>query len=679
VDHERPRCTPCFWLADFSNVWKDAQVLFPRLGNISTQESPMHVANLNLGLRFALCALFTATASPNPIVIKDPFAPPPAGTVALTGRLGEKLDLCIKNRLLDQSIEAVVRPYRQKEETEGKDWRCEYWGKWYTALMLADAYQSTPEIRAKRDEAAKALLATAAPDGYLGTRKPAYRLHGWDVWGCKYALLGVLAYYDRTGDAAALKAARRHADTLLAEIGPGKANIADVGEQKGLAASSVLEPIVLLYQRTGEAKYLDFAKYIVGQWSKPSKSLPNGLRLIEDSMAQVPPAKMGWNKAYEMMSCFEGLCELYRVTGDRTYLEASIGLAGSIEREEVTIIGPGTQGELWFGGHVKQTGVVAGPMETCVTATWMKLLYQLLRLTGEPRYADELEQNLYNGLLGAMLPDGTWWGYFSAPMGERVPSYIQHDSVGLSCCVVNGPRGLLLTPFWAVMTSAEGPVVNLCAPGQMQLTTPKGIPLRLDIAGDYPVAAEAELTVQPQAPEEFTLAVRIPAWSVQTEVCVNGQRVSAKAGTYAKIHRMWQAGDKVTVSFDLRGRMLEAPDGNGQLAIMRGPVVLSLDDRLVPPQPGMSAQLDRSTTPYIALTPNPQAAQKIAAWMAFDAPCAINGQRHTLTFCDFASAGTLWKSSNCFRSWLPQPLDLGQVFETGQTWQKLTHSPYRPR
>ncbi len=104
-------------------------------------------------------------------------------------------------------------------------------------------------------------------------------------------------------------------------------------------------------------------------------------------------------------------------------------------------------------------------METCVTVTWMKLCDQLLRLTGDVRYADELEKNLYNGLLGAMMPDGKWWAYFDGLMGVRVPSYVQHADVGLSCCVVNGPRGLMLTPFWAFMQSADGPVVNLYAPG----------------------------------------------------------------------------------------------------------------------------------------------------------------------------------------------------------------------
>jgi hypothetical protein len=594
--------------------------------------------------------------------VKDIFAPAAPESVQISGRLGDKLNLCVAHRLLAQDVDSLVAPYSAKTETGGADWRCEYWGKWFTSLTLADAYHSTPATRELRDEAAKALMATAARDGYLGTRVPAHRLEGWDVWGCKYALLGLIADYDQTHDAAALNAARRETDVLIAELGPGKTSIADVGEWNGLPASSVLEPVVLLYERTGEQKYLDFAEHIVACWSVPSKRLPAGMRLVEDTLAGKNPADLCAPKAYEMMSCFEGLCELYRATGKHQYLEASSKLADGIFRQEVTLVGVGTHNEIWYNGTKEQTGVVEKPMETCVTVTWMKLCDQLLRLTGDVRYADELEKNLYNGLLGAMMPDGQWWAYFEGLMGVRVPSYVQHADVGLSCCVVNGPRGLMLTPFWAFMQSAEGPVVNLYAPGSAQIG-----PVKLEISGDYPVSDQVKIQVTPASTGEFTLSLRIPAWSEHTELTVNGEPVSVTPG-YAKIHRIWRKGDRVAITFDMHAKVVEL---NGQVALQRGPVVLSLDNRLTPAVPGQ-VTLDRN----LELKPNPEAAKKIGAWMAFD----VGG----LTFCDYASAGNAFSQQNMFRTWLPQPLDLATVYKTGQTWQTLSHAqrwtdPPKPR
>lgn len=632
------------------------------------------------GLLLLSIPVCNRAASP-PLAAPDVFRPPDAGAVRIEGRLGVKLDQCITNRVLAQQIEPLIKPYRDKAEVGSGDWRCEYWGKWFTSLALADACQPTPATRAKLEAATQALLATVAPDGYLGTRLPEHRLKGWDVWGRKYALLGILACYDRTGDAAALDAARRHLDTLLAQTGPGQVNIADVGEHKGLAASSILEPTVLLYQRTGDPKYLEFAQYIVGQWSKPSNHVPectNGLRLIEDSLAGTTPEKMRWNKAYEMMSCFEGLCELHRVTGRRDYLTAPLKLAGGILEHEVTVVGPGTQLEHWFGGRTKQTGAVNRPMETCVTATWMKFLHQLLRLTGDARFADELEKNLYNGLIGAQMPDGRWWAYFSGVNGERVPSDMQHEDVGLSCCVVSGPRALLLTPQWAVMTSSEGPVVNLYFPGTAEVATPSGQTLVLTQKTDYPVSDTVEITLKLGTPEAFALALRIPAWSEQTTLRVNGRKAPARPGTHAKLQRTWKNGDRVKLTLDLRGRILEAPDGNGQLAIARGPVVLACDSRLTPPDFSAILRLDRSTYPFIQLRPNPKAAARIGAWEAFDVPFAVNNRTRWLTLCDFASAGNAWTSDNRYRTWLPQPVWMGKLYESGQTWPILTHRPYRP-
>ena len=600
-----------------------------------------------LGLSVASDALAQNSGVP------DVFAPAVPGSVHITGRLGKKLDVCVANRLLTQDLEVVIAPFRSKTEIGSGDWRCEYWGKWFTSLALADAYRSTLATRSLRDQATMALIKTAAPDGYIGTRIPAHRMEGWDVWGCKYALLGLIADYDRSHNPAVLAAACLETDVLISEMGPGKTDIADVGEWNGLPASSVLEPVVLLYERSGEKKYLDFAEYIVSCWSRPSKRLPAGMQLIEDAIAGKNPDQMCAPKAYEMMSCFEGLCELYRATGKRPYLVAAVKLAESIFRTETTLVGVGTSQEVWYSGSSKQTDVVSKPMETCVTVTWMKLCDQLLRLTGDPQYADELEKNLYNGLLGAMMPDGNWWAYFSGLMGVRVPSYVQHSDVNLSCCVVNGPRGLMLTPFWAYMKSSAGPVVNLYAPGSAQVGS-----VKLDISGDYPVSNKVDIAVAPAKVARFALTLRIPAWSKKTLIQVNGRSWPVTAG-YTKVLRTWQPGDRVSLTFDMAAR---AEHLNGQTAILRGPVVLSLDNRLTP---AMARQI--AIDPSTELKADPAAAKKIGAWMAFD----LGG----LTLCDYASAGNGFRESNVFRTWLPETIDLATIYQTGQTWQTLSHAP----
>jgi hypothetical protein len=103
----------------------------------------------------------------------------------------------------------------------------------------------------------------------------------------------------------------------MTEVGPAAADIIRCGLFRGMAASSVLEPIVLLHRRTGDDQLLRLAEWIVSRWSAP-----NGPQLIEKAFTAVPvgerfpPPKKNWfswengEKAYEMMSCYAGLLEL---------------------------------------------------------------------------------------------------------------------------------------------------------------------------------------------------------------------------------------------------------------------------------------------------------------------------------------------------------------------------------
>ncbi len=107
------------------------------------------------------------------------------------------------------------------------------------------------------------------------------------------------------------------------------------------------------------------------------------MRLIEDALAGVPPHNINSPKAYEMMSWFEGVCELYRATGGHKYLEAAVKFGTSVRNTERMVTGSGSNQKLWCDGVRCQTEVLEQPRETCVTATWMKLCCQLLRLTGD--------------------------------------------------------------------------------------------------------------------------------------------------------------------------------------------------------------------------------------------------------------------------------------------------------
>jgi len=626
------------------------------------------------------------------IVFQNKLEPLSPGSIKFKGYLGNKLDLCVSNRVMAQNVEHFLIPFKNKDDGEW-GFRGEFWGKWYTSAMLGYGYTQLPEHRKIIDAAVDGLMATQGEDGYLGTSQAeaGKRAEGcWDIWGRKYAMLGLIANYDQTADLRVLAAAVRAADSLIADVGPESGrNIAATGwvGWKGLASCSVLEPIVLIYQRTGEKRFLDFAEYIVKSWDTPNRLSPSGLRLMQGVLGGTPMWKLGGApKAYEMMSCFEGLCELYRATGNEYYLAVCKQLAENIIRDEITVIGSGSLAEIWCSTKKRQTEPMYHAMETCVTATWLKYLYQLLRLTGDSKYADEMEITLYNALIASMMPKGEWWSYFTPLMGVRTPSHLQFADLCSSCCSANGPRALMLTPYWAVMSAHDGIAFNLYALESGKVQSPSGQSIDFECITEYPRDGKIKIILRQDKPEKYLLKLRIPEWSKNNVIRLNEKNYDGYviSGTYANIQKEWKSGDIIDLELDMRTRVEYAPSGTGDQALIRGPIVLAFDSRMIPPQPSpqsipmyryefhhnqdgdfVDAELRPSSDPSI--------------WMSFLVTVHDEaGNLHKLPMCDYTSAGNLWTDGNVFRTWIQQPFDVRHLYVI-LDWRVNTHVGATPQ
>lgn len=576
------------------------------------------------------------------------------------GHIGEKLDQSYENRILVQDIEHLVAPFRSRNES--RMWQSEFWGKYVTSAVLAYKYRPEPAMMNTLKQAVKGLIATQTPDGYIGNYSPEHRLEQWDIWGRKYCMLGLLDYHELTHDQASLAAAVKVADHLMKEIADRDGLIVNKGNYRGMAASSVLEPIVKLYRFTGRDKYLKFAMEIVRQWETPEG--PNLISKADQDVSSRFPRPASWysleqgQKAYEMMSCYEGLLELYRITGDAIYKAAVEKTWQNIKNTEINVAGSGASEEMWFGGQKRQTLPVAHFQETCVTATWIKLNQQLLRLTGAPKYADEIEKSYYNALLGALNHNASEWAKYTPLNGRRLPGSGQ-CGMNLNCCDASGPRGQFTLPLTTVMGTSEGLALNFYVAGQYSLTTPKGKKVVLKQETDYPVSGSINISLDLPKAEEMILQLRIPAWSEINEVYVNDEPVSGvKAGTSLKIKRNWSSKDVVRVKLDMRGRV-ERHDANGTFAsIFRGPVVLSRDTRFGGPDLITPNRPELDKTGYFELRPV-EHSSAANLWMHFkgsfvpESYMEVAAEPIEIDLVDYASAGNDTQGST-FAVWLPQ-------------------------
>ena len=196
-----------------------------------------------------------------------------------------------------------------------------------------------------------------------------------------------MAYYDLTGDKAALDAACRELDCLISEVKQKKAtdsrsgrdNLERASHQRGDRVGRAALPAhridkVSRFFRTHRrpmerARQAGPQRIAIGRRCL-GRQVGEGHRL-----ARRPTSKCTASSAS---------ARLYRATGDRKYLDAAVALAQNIRREELFITGTGSEDECWFHGRSQQTRRRHPPAETCVTAHWMYLCWQLLRLTGDP-------------------------------------------------------------------------------------------------------------------------------------------------------------------------------------------------------------------------------------------------------------------------------------------------------
>lgn len=573
--------------------------------------------------------------------VADRLSPLPAGSLEWRGWLGQALHGSLERRLKRIRYGHLVDPFRWRNENDGR-WRCEFWGKIVRSAVQTWRALPDPELRQLIQDTVADLLTTQRPDGSISSYPEERQTRDWDIWGRKYVMLGLLRYYrEISPEPAVRRGLVRLADHLLSQVGPGHEDILHCGWHDGMAASSILEPMVLLHRLTGDRRYEDFARWIIARGGSARGDIFAGAR------AGRLPKELGNGKAYEMMSCFEGVAELYRTTGEAQLLQTVQALVTAIRQREIFVTGVGglkdEVGEFWDDGRFRQAlpGGTGGLGETCVTTTWVKLCTQLLRLTGDPSLADDLECSLYNGVLGAMRPDGGWWAHLNpTPLtgpASKIPAPDQLPGYGEDCCLAQGPKALAMAPYIAVMRHAAGVTVNLYNDCQARFSLPDGQPAVLHLSGGFPRYGEVTIRLQlPPGAHRFLLQLRQPAWSRQTALSLNGAPLPvARPGTYLDLERPWQNGDTLRLHLDLSLQKIADPGGSARIALRRGPLILAQDSRLGE----VGAAVDARGGAMITTPPG------------FHLVCRLADGS---SLCDYASAGGLFSPDNTLAVWLPE-------------------------
>ncbi len=576
--------------------------------------------------------------------MKNKF-PVSVDSIQFNGLLGNCLRKTVSSRLNEADYTMLVDPFRFRNEADD-GWRCEFWGKVVRSAILAWKATGDEELLKKIRATVKDIISTQTADGCISSYPAERQLGGWDVWGRKYVLAGLLRYYELVEqDPAILEVCKKLVDHLMTQVGPDANSILKSGQHGGLAPASILFVIVKLYRYTQDETYLNYAKWIADTGCSEVQ------KIYDAAIAGTYPKDIGNGKAYEMMSCFLGLAELSQEEQDERFFKAAVKFYEMVREREIYITGIGglldVVGEFWHDGKFNQcTDEFGAHGETCITTTWIQYCFTILRLTEDPVIADEIECSLYNGLLGAMVPDGSNYTHRNPDFtgGEWACKLPAPDQIGLifktpfdgnDCCKAQGPEGLAMALPCAAIRTDKGLNVNLFDDMEITFRTPSGETAKLVISGGYPLDGYVRLSFSLATPEIFTLKVRIPAWQKNDIAAkVNGVSRPATPGTYLTLEQEWKNGDTVELIFDLTPQLQKDPGGRGRIAFKTGPIVLAQDSRL---------NNGKSDLPISSELPVRQAnrADFNQIWKT------ANG----VLLCDYMSAGNSFQKQNRLTVW----------------------------
>ncbi len=569
------------------------------------------------------------------------------------GEIGERVRANIENWLLRAPganpglLEMFQRRDRHWPYAEPVPWAGEFAGKYLIAAVQAVRMTDDARIKPFVQEFVDALVASQAGDGYLGPWREHERLLGhWDLWGHYHCMLGLLMWYDETGDEKALNCAIRAADRICETYHPGGRRPIEAGTP--MINLSVVHVMALLYQRTGEQRYWDVIQMLVEDMEKDGDWLREGAK-------GTPYYKLpGGGTRWESLHIVQGIVELYRITGEERYRQAAVNLWTSIRDFDRHPSGAFSANEQAFGSVYER-----GSIETCCSVAWEALTIDILKLTGDAKMADELELTTWNQVLGAQHPSGNWWTYDTPMDGIRAPSYHQINfqyrpgTPELNCCSVNAPRGLGMLGEWAAMKDEDGVVINFYGPCSFDIPLPNGKHVRITEETNYPLDGKVVLVFECDEPLEFGLKLRMPEHMPPIDVDFHGRPYAGPwpptPGTYFSLEGTWKNGDRLTIEFDMAARVWPGKGPRyGRAAVYHGPLLLAFDAfyndiESADMKPVDAAALELK--PLAALPPDSIVRHApLGLWHVN----TVGGD--SVVLCDFASAGA---HGTDYVSWLP--------------------------
>lgn len=495
--------------------------------------------------------------------------------------------------------------------------------KWLEAASYSLATHPDPQLEAWVDEVIAVIAQAQHADGYLNTWfttvDPDNRwknLRDWHELYCAGHMIEAgVAHYQATGKRTLLDVVCRYVDHIAAIFGP------EPGQKRGYCGHPEIElALVKLHRATGEQRYLELSRYFVDERGRQPHYFDQEARERGDDPANFWARTYEYNQSHRpvreqdevvghavrAMYLYSAMMDLSREYGDASLHETCEHLWQHLTTKRMYVtggIGTSDQNEGFTSDYdLPNESAYA---ETCAAIGLIFWAQRILQLDCNRRYTDILELALYNSVLSAISSDGQLF-FYENPLASSGHHHRQ-PWFPCPCCPPNLARLFASLGDYIYAQGETDAVVHLYIQSTGRLSV-GGQAVALRQETNYPWDGTVTIQVNPEQPAAFGLRLRIPGWCRSARVRVNGETVNLADRLeqgYARLERLWQPGDVVTLDLPMPVERLSAhPEvqvDQGHVALRRGPLIYCLEQcdqaeplhRLVlPPAAALTSHLE---------------------------------------------------------------------------------------
>jgi DUF1680 family protein len=342
-----------------------------------------------------------------------------------------------------------------------------------------------------------------------------------------------------------------------------------------------------------ERRYLDLAQYWVEARGHPRKDQPSYGAYNQDHEPVFAQQTIEGH-AVRAALLAAGVSALAGINGREDYRDAAIRLWENMNDKKTYItggIGATAEGEAFGKDYFLPND---GYLETCGAVGAGFFDRNLNLLTGEARYADALERELYNGALAGVSLAGDTYTYVNPLQAANGNSRWAWN--GCPCCPPMFLKLMGAMPGYIYATDKTGIYVNLFV-GSKATIQCAGKTVRLKQTTEYPWNGDVKITMESTKAGEFYLHIRIPGWcergtspnalyqaanlpsSGAVHLQVNGEPMENLEiiHGYAVLRRRWKSGDVAQMKLDMPVQIVTANPNveadKSRIALRRGPIV----------------------------------------------------------------------------------------------------------